>query len=253
MNPPVAWLDSVFRDRSGQWVLDALSVQNGRAVKFQIPLSQGIGGDMFTLDPWSQLQADTFFQEVSIPLERGQRLINPCPIVRNIWRGLPVSDKHAIFRFEVGEQAYLIPALFLISRLFLGNKSVGKYLLQPGMLETFVDPAPIQKDGTLNIRLPPHIPSTSCSEGLARTLAWLAVERSAEQAWRSVWFKMSAGRIDLDLPAASLHGRLGGVVIDNMRLVTWSREVTVNTSVPNTLVVTGKRGTQKLFKRGGSL
>lgn len=121
------------------------------------------------------------------------------------------------------------------------------------MFESFVDPAPVVVNGEVHIRLPAHISVNQCSEGFARALAWLAVDRSAEQAWRSVWFKAMSGYLDLDLPAVTLNGRLGGVVVDGMRLVCWSREVTVNTGLPSILRLTSRRGTQRVYRRGGCI
>lgn len=249
--PGVAWFDGVSRDELGHWVLEALALTNGNLVRRRVPFSESFGMDMTSLGQWSQMRAETFIEEANFFLGNGQRLMDAGAVVRNIWPGLAVSDRHAVFRFDVGEKIYLIPALFLIGRLFLSVRSVAKYLLQPGMFESFIDPAPIVKNGEVHLRLPPHISVNQCSEGLARAMAWLAVDRSAERAWRSVWFNAMSGRIDLDLPAVTLHGRFGGIEVDGMRLVTWSRETTANTGLPNILRVTSRRGTERLFKRGG--
>jgi len=228
-------------------------MNNGSQVRRRVPFSESFGMDMTSLGQWSQMRAQTFIEEASIFLGGGQRLLDTGAVIRNLWPGLSVSDRHAVFRFDVGEKIYLVPALFLIGRLFLSVRSVAKYLLQPGMFESFIDPAPIVKKGEVHLRLPPHISVNQCSEGLARAMAWLAVDRSAERAWRSVWFKAMSGRIDLDLPDVTLHGRFGGIEVDGMHLITWAREVTANTGVPNLLWVTSRRGTQKLFKRGGCI
>lgn len=251
--PGVAWFDGMSRDESGSWVLEALAMDNGSLARRRIPFSESFGMDMTSLGQWSQMRTQTFIEEASIFLGGGQRLLDAGGVIHSLWPGLPVSEKHAVFRFDVGEKIYLVPALFLIGRLFLSVRSVAKYLLQPGMFESFIDPAPIVKNGEVHLRLPPHISVNQCSEGLARAMAWLAVDRSAERAWRSVWFKAMSGRIDLDLPDVTLHGRFGGIEVDGMRLITWAREVTANTGVPNLLWVTSRRGTQKLFKRGGCI
>lgn len=249
--PGVAWFDRVFQDELGRWVLDAVAMENGRLEHRRVPFQASAGMDMTSLGQWSQMRTETFFEEASIFLGYGQRLMDARAVICKLWPGLPVSDRHAVFRFDVGERVYLLPALFIIGRLFLSVRSVAKYILQPGMFESFIDPAPIVGDGMVQIRLPPHISVNQCSEGLARVMAWLAVDRSAERAWRSVWFEAMNGRIDLDLPAVTLHGRLGGVEVDGMRLVTWCRETTANTALPSILRVTSRRGTERLFKRGG--
>lgn len=251
--PGIAWFDGVFQDELGRWVLDAVAMEYGRLEHRRVPFHESAGMDMTCLGQWSQMRTETFFEEASIFLGHGQRLMDARAVIRKLWPGLPVSDRHAVFRFDVGERVYLLPALFLIGRLFLSVRSAAKYLLQPGMFESFIDPAPVVGDGAVHIRLPPHISVNQCSEGLARVMAWLAVDRSAERAWRSVWFKAMSGSIDLDLPAVTLHGRLGGVEVDGMRLVTWSRETTANTGLPSILRVTSRRGTQRLFKRAGCI
>lgn len=232
-------------------MLEAIQVEKGQARRLQVPFLNSPGMEMTTLGTWAQMRSQTFFEEASIFLAAGQRLLDTRPIVRTLWPGLQVSDRHAIFRFDVEGRVYLVPALFLIGRLFLTVRSVAKYLLQPGMFESFVDPAPVIEDDLVRIRLPPHLSVNQCSEGLARTMAWFAVDRSASKAWRSIWFKGVGGRIDLDLPTLTMSGRLGGVELDGMRLVTWSRELTFNTGLPNNLIVTSRRGNEKAFKRGG--
>lgn len=249
----VAWFDGILQEETGQWVLDALKSTQGRVEHGRIPLAESVRFDMLSLGQWSQMRTSTFFEEVSISLGGGERLIDARPIIRKLLPGMPVTSRHAVFRFDVGEQVYLIPALFLISRLFLTVRSVAKYLLQPGMFDSFIDPAPVVRPDIVQIRLPPHLSVNQCSEGLARAMAWLAVDHSAARAWSSVWFKAVSGCIDLDLPSVIMHGRFGGLEIDGIRLVSWSREITVNTGLPNILQVTSRRGTQRVFKRGGCI
>jgi hypothetical protein len=249
----IAWFDGILQDEAGQWVLDALTFEQRKMAHRRVSLAESVGMDMTTLGSWSQMRTASFFEKFSISLSGGQRLMDARPLLRKLWPGLPMSDRHAVFRFDVGQHVYLIPALFLIGRLFLTVRSVAKYLLQPGMFDSFVDPAPVVRPDIVQIRLPPHLSVNQCSEGLARTMAWLAVDRSAAQAWRSVWFKAMSGRVDLDLPTATMHGRFGGIEIDGIRLISWSRELTVNTGLPNILQVTSRRGNQKIFKRGGCI
>jgi hypothetical protein len=249
----VAWFDGILQDETGQWVLGALTFDQRKMAHRRLTLAESVGMDMTTLGSWSQIRTATFFEAFSISLSGGQRLMDARPVLRKLWPGLPVSDRHTVFRFDVGEQVYLVPALFLISRLFLTVRSVAKYLLQPGMFESFIDPAPVVHPDIVQIRLPTHLSVNQCSEGLARAMAWLSIDQSAARAWRSVWFKAMSGCIDLDLPTATMHGRFGGIEIDGVRLVSWSREMTVNTGLPDLLQVTSRRGTQKTFKRGGCI
>ncbi|WP_018990888.1 hypothetical protein [Aromatoleum toluclasticum] len=252
-NPNIAWFNGVFRDEAGQWMLDALMSENGQTAHRPVAILESARMDMTSLGQWAQMRAQTFFEETSLFLAHGQKLVDARPLIRKLSPGLQVSNRHAVFRFDVGSHIYLVPGLFIIGRLFLSVRSVAKYVLQPGMFESFVDPAPLVRDGTVTIRLPPHLSVNQCSEGLARALAWLAVDESAARAWRSVWYNAMDGRIDLTLPEVTMHGRLGGIEIEGMRLVTWSREVTFNTNVPGNLQVTSKRGTTKVFKRGNNL
>lgn len=70
-------------------------------------------------------------------------------------------------------------------------------------------------------------------------MAWLAVDRTAEGSWKSVWFNLVTGTIDLSLPDIRMIGRVGGYEIEGVHLVTWSRELTFRYGLPSTLIVTG--------------
>lgn len=248
----VAWFDGIEQSSRGEWCFDGLYLKERETLHQPVPVFEAVEQDLLRLDAWSATGAEGFFEKVSLNLSRGQKLLSPRPVLRRLIPGLKLSSRHAIYRFEVGNEIYLVPALFFINELYFSCASAAPYLLQPGVLENYVDPAPELVADSVRIRLPPSMVVSRCKEDTACMLAWMALTPEAPKCWGSIWFNAWENRIDLRLPDVSMTGRLGGYVVDGMRFVCWSREVTFDRGLPPVVVVSGKRGRQKTFRRAVS-
>lgn len=249
MSHPVAqWLDSISHMRHDGWCFNGLYLERGKTRGIRIPLLDAAQADMLALEPWQQHKVPGFFSKLTtLELQRGQRVLEPAAVIRQLFPKLRITNGHAIYRYDVGGVTYLIPALFFISRLFLNDPVSAGYLLQPGMLESAIDPAPMRDDQSITLRLPPYLYASRCSLARAKLSAWLAIDRSARTAWSHVWLSATKGLIDTALPQVAMTGRVGGVMVADLRLVSWSRDLTFHLGLPNNIVVVGKAGRRRTF------
>lgn len=243
------WFDSISESRHDGWAFNGICLKGGNTQAVRIPVLSAVNADMVRLEAWQSQKTEGFFEKLTnLDVASGQRVLGSPAVVRRLVPGLQVSDKHALYRYDIDGLTYLVPALFFIDRLFLSNRTAAKYLFQPGMLESSVDPASVRTTDSITLRLPPTMYASKCSLARAKLTAWLAMDATARKAWAGVWAAATSGRIDTALPKITMTGRVGGFALGDQRFVSWSRELSFDLGLPEKIILKGRGGRMRILK-----
>ncbi len=97
------------------------------------------------------------------------------------------SGVQRLFRYEVGRVEYLIPAMELIRSLFLHNKTLANYIMQPGGIMTLYRPIMPGYSSRLQLDFTQKMPVRSLKRPFLLEFAWLAVDPEGRRSWDSVY------------------------------------------------------------------
>lgn len=240
---PYHWLDAITHTRHAGWCYQG--IRSGKELEpTLVQPAEELKQHLYYRTPWQEQLDEGFFITVDIPdIARGQRLINPRPVIRSLIPGLKSTGKHALYRFDIDGEIYVFPALFFIAWLYLRRRALAHYLFMPGMLESHLDPSPELKDEEIIMRVGPSFNRKWLTGDNARFMAWLALHADVRRAWGSVAEHALRGEIDLALPHASMQGRVGGIKVAGLNFIGWSREMTFDYGFPqkNIRMIQGSR------------
>ncbi|MCA9180365.1 MAG: hypothetical protein KDA51_02910 [Planctomycetales bacterium] len=158
-------------------------------------------------------------------LSRLERLLEPAEVVREAFRGISVSNRHAIYLLR-DPQPIFIPAMLLIQALLI-RAGLGRWLFVPNSVDLMALPGSTA-DGAMEIFVGSELKKQQITDAALRTLAWLAHSSAAKRAWSGVLWHGRQGRIDLDLPPVSLDCWVAGIVTKSGLLVSELRAVEVD-------------------------
>lgn len=134
----------------------------------------------------------------------------------------PVCDaRHGAWTFTDGSRRYIIPALALLRALARPKKVLLPRLFHSQSLDDVCELDPtLPVPGVRLTRLIDKAPLRR-NQCLAGRLSWFFCFPSARQAWASVLDCARAGRLDLQLPRASIEARIKYVSRGSTAYVTW--------------------------------
>jgi len=114
------------------------------------------------------------------------------------------SSSHAVYAFRQGGCEYLVPALVLLRGLFPLIPDGFEYAFFPRGLEVLC--LPVGRNGHWSVVLPNFtgVYRARFRRPTVEALSWASLFPSGKRAWRSVYAHASLGKVDVDLPDASV-------------------------------------------------
>lgn len=149
-----------------------------------------------------------------IRIERLDRLIEPGDVFPRVLAPLQRAT-HDIFVIHSAGQKLLIPAILLIHLLWLWSPRAAPKLVVPGSADALIGSTSV--DGVYHVD--PSLLGANRSATELRRAAWLAQCADARASWCSVHSYALRGRLNIDLPSASLSGWAWGVEMETGFLV----------------------------------
>lgn len=144
------------------------------------------------------------------------------------WRFLGIAaskprDKHSVFKMEHEETEYLIPASVVIAAMLRPIKHIFPYLFRPHGLEQISIPLFDASRPSVGFYIPVHrvVGNTrTLTDGLHAGLSWMHCFPSAREMWDSVYHSALTGKLNINLPKASMTTVLHSIAWKNTQLVT---------------------------------
>ncbi|MCA9181953.1 MAG: hypothetical protein KDA51_10890, partial [Planctomycetales bacterium] len=166
------WADGIERQGDGTLVLATIF---GRKRDYQrehqsIELLET--GNAFSTDDGRFPAAETDNFPVRIEdVSRLERLLEPAEVVREAFRGISISDRHAIYYLR-DPQPIFIPAILLIQALLI-RAGLGRWLFVPNSIDLMALPGPAE-DEAIGVLVGSELKKQQITDAALRTLCWLA-------------------------------------------------------------------------------
>jgi hypothetical protein len=96
------------------------------------------------------------------------------------------AGNQRLFRYRTAKGVVLIPAVELVRFLFVHNRALALALMRPaGLEQLFVPMEPGPRD-VAKLRFTRAMPRSAIGNGLAKNIAWIALDENARRSWDSV-------------------------------------------------------------------
>jgi hypothetical protein len=143
-------------------------------------------------------------------LSQAQPLLYPQEVLNSFASGLPLSDRHTIYRIDDETPVY-VPAALLIRALFLGTKLLNSHLFTPGVVD-LLGTVRMNGDG-IHLMASKLINRPNMTGRIARLIAWMLMNEDGRKAHASVLHHARKGLINMDLPNISVGGWVRGIEV----------------------------------------
>ncbi len=204
------WIEGVTRTFSGL-VLETVTQHRGRTIQDTKQLAQKLAFSGSTkirvrtdFAGWKRESGSLFWEKLGI-------------------QDLKPKDNQGVFRVDVGDERYLIPASVFIQAMMRPLQKIHHFLFKPQGLEIFCTPIlddDIPKLG-LNLSMRELFDGhNKLPNWFSETYSWMSCFPSANNMWASVYQSAIGGRLDIVLPKSSVTMTITSTKHRNMRLVT---------------------------------
>ena len=227
--PRIAWLNGWRRTAQGMQ-LDAV-VQRNRELKVELLPSSVLASKPKVLDTFPSLLPEEDWEPIRIQVEDLSRMLSLVrPPGNFLSKTLPLAchAHHVAFVAEGEEEDAYIPAVLLLTELWVWSHHALHALLTPGSLDLYLRHGDPQEEPAIAASGPLGHGSGSS----LRRLSWLAQCADARASWNSVLTFAHSGALNLQLPQASLVAWGMGVRTSKGILVSALASVRIGFSLP---------------------
>lgn len=213
----LSWLLGWAHTRQG-WVIEALVRHGGAWKTEQLPVTW-LGQMRRAFEPYAQpfrrLPSSSVQVRIS-DLARLSPLLEPSAVLAEV---VPRARdaRHALFVHQTEEGRVYLPAVLLLSLLWVWTEGATDALMTPNSLAVYLQRSDLGE--RLTVEASGGLLRLGRSDTSLRRLCWLAQCQDARASWSSVLTSAHQGKLDLRLPTASLEGWAWGVELPTGFLV----------------------------------
>lgn len=165
---------------------------------------------------------------VGYRVARIQRLdlarLHPCGSENHLKAlGIPtlLHESHPCFELEDDNRKFVIPAAVMLTAIIGDLSTIGERILRAGSLSQFA--SPLGKNGKIMQKFGKKVPygvQKFNRENVLHRYEWLTCFPSARRMWASVYHHARAGKMQIDLPKATVDISISGFSADGVVHVT---------------------------------